>query len=269
MSTPVSTTSRQPRFDEAADLRHDLARRHRARRPAAERNDAERAAVIAAVLHLHVGARARSEAVDEMSGRLAHAHDVVDLHALGAGGRKPGERLRPHLLGVADDVIDFAQRCKALGLDLRGAAGDDDARRRVLAAQPADGLRRLAHGLGGDGASVDDDRARRGPPPRRSCASTSDSYALSRQPSVMMRGSAMLIRRPRRRRLIDTKASRFALGEPDANGLSERLMVGRSYWTTLTFARPGRATEYPAPGRLQTRVPPGRTSICGHPWSNR
>ncbi len=114
--------------------------------------------MIAAVLHLYVGARTRSEALDEMAGGFAHAHDVVDLHALRAGGRKPGERLRPHLLGVADDVIDFAQRGKALGLDLCGAAGDDDARRRVLAAQPADGLRRLAHGLGRDGARVDDDR---------------------------------------------------------------------------------------------------------------
>ena len=69
---------------EAANLRHDLTGRHRARRSAPVRNDAERAAVIAAVLHLHVGAGARPEAVDEMPGRLAHAHDVVDLHALGA-----------------------------------------------------------------------------------------------------------------------------------------------------------------------------------------
>ena len=42
-------------------------------------------------------------------------------------------------------------------LDLRGAAGDDEARGRVLAPQLADGLRGLAHGLGGHGAGVDDD----------------------------------------------------------------------------------------------------------------
>ncbi len=139
-------------------MRDDLARRHRARRPARERNYTEGAAVIAAVLHLDVGARARSEALDEMSGGLAHAHDVVDLHPLRAGGRKPGECFRPHLLGVADDVIDFAQCRKSFRLDLCGAAGDDDTRRGVLAAQLANGFRCLTHRLGRDGARVDDDR---------------------------------------------------------------------------------------------------------------
>ena len=70
----------------------------------------------------------------------------------------PAKVSRLHLLGVADDVIDLGHRREALRLDLRRAAGDDDARSRVLAAQPADRLRRLAHGLGGDRAGVDDDR---------------------------------------------------------------------------------------------------------------
>ena len=42
-------------------------------------------------------------------------------------------------------------------LDLRRAAGDDDARARALAPELADGLRGLAHGLRRDGAGVDDD----------------------------------------------------------------------------------------------------------------
>ena len=43
--------------DQAAHLRHDFTDRQRARIAAAERNNAEGAAVIAAVLHLHEGAR--------------------------------------------------------------------------------------------------------------------------------------------------------------------------------------------------------------------
>ena len=61
---------------------------------------------------------------------------------------KAAEGLGLHLLGVADDVIDLRHGGEALGLDLRGAAGDDDARGWILAPQLADGLRRLAHGLG-------------------------------------------------------------------------------------------------------------------------
>ena len=43
------------------------------------------------------------------------------------------------------------------GIDLRGAAGDDDARLGTFAGDAADRLARLALGLGGDGAGVDDD----------------------------------------------------------------------------------------------------------------
>ncbi len=60
---------------------------------------------------------------------------------------------------------------KVAGLGLRGAAGDDDPRLRVVAPQPADLLARLAHRLGGDGAGVDHDRVadagRRGEPLHR------------------------------------------------------------------------------------------------------
>ena len=63
---------------EAAHLRDHLAHRHRARISAAIRDDAEGAAMIAAVLHLHERARAPFDALDQMQRGLAHRHDVVD-----------------------------------------------------------------------------------------------------------------------------------------------------------------------------------------------
>ena len=58
-------------LDQPAHLRHHLAHRHRARIAAAEGNDAEGAAVVAAVLHLHEGAGVAVDAVDRMRGGLA------------------------------------------------------------------------------------------------------------------------------------------------------------------------------------------------------
>ena len=54
--TPVITISRYPRPSEVPDLRHHLRRRPAALRPAGERDDAEGAAHVAAVLHLDQGA---------------------------------------------------------------------------------------------------------------------------------------------------------------------------------------------------------------------
>ena len=52
------------------------AHRHGARRPAPERDDAEGAAMIAAVLHLHEGAGAR-ETVEHVRGGLTHGRNVA------------------------------------------------------------------------------------------------------------------------------------------------------------------------------------------------
>ena len=65
-------------FDEPAHLRHHVVHRQRTRIAAAERNDAEGAAVVAAVLHLHEGAGAAVDAVDRMRAHVAHRHDVGD-----------------------------------------------------------------------------------------------------------------------------------------------------------------------------------------------
>ena len=85
--------------------------------------------------------------------------DMMSLtwHPLALGRAQALEGGGLQFLGVADHGIDLGHGGEALGLDLCGAAGDDDARGRVVAAQLADRLRRLAHGLAGDGAGVDDD----------------------------------------------------------------------------------------------------------------
>src|SRR5690606_36707625 len=69
--------------------------------------------------------------------------------------RTPGFAVR--LVVVADDAIYFRQASEQRRLRLRGAAGDDDARRRPFALEPADRLARLRHPLAGDGAGVDND----------------------------------------------------------------------------------------------------------------
>ena len=132
-----------------AHLRNHLAHRHRTRIAAAIGDDAEGAAVVAAVLHLHEGARVTFDAIDEMRGRLRHHHDVVDDDLL--LGRDAEGRARQHvpvrapdlcaeLLLVAQDQGHLGHVREAGGLGLRRATRDHDARRRPLALEPADGL---------------------------------------------------------------------------------------------------------------------------------
>src|SRR5262245_51258142 len=114
--------------------------------------------MIATVLHLHVGTGLGAEAIDHGVRGLAGRHDVVDLHALAAAGQQRLEGAEGNLLGVADDGIDLRHGAEAAGLNLCRTAGDDDADTWLLTPQPADGLGRLAHGLAGDRAGVDDRR---------------------------------------------------------------------------------------------------------------
>ena len=79
----------------------------------------------------------------------------VTSTALAPASERPA--LRPQLLRVAEDAVDAGHGGQRRRVDLRGAAGDDDAGAGLLAARPADRLARLALGLGGDGAGVDDD----------------------------------------------------------------------------------------------------------------
>ena len=57
----------------------------------------------------------------------------------------PGARIE--FLLVAEHAIDLGHRREQLRLDLRRAAGDDDARVRPFALEAADALPRLAHGF--------------------------------------------------------------------------------------------------------------------------
>src|SRR5690606_3885801 len=95
--------------DEFLDLLDHEPHGYRAGGATAIGNDAEGAAMVAAVLHLNEGAGAAIHALDEVPGRLAHAHDVVDLHLV-VERRAEDYRLVAlglELIGIADDEIDF------------------------------------------------------------------------------------------------------------------------------------------------------------------
>src|SRR6266536_2196938 len=111
---------------EPAHLSDHLAHGHRARIAAAIRDNAEGAAMIATVLHLHECARPAFETIDEVRGRVRHRHDVVDC--------------------------DFL---------LGGEEGRSRQTVAMLALEPADGLARLAHRLGRYRAGIDDEGIRK------------------------------------------------------------------------------------------------------------
>src|SRR5262245_19585269 len=151
---------------EPAHLHNHLAHGHRARIAATIRNDAEGAAVIAAVLHLHEGARAALEAVDEMRGRLRHRQHVVDRDFFRGGEAEgwsrqnvamPAPSLRAHLLLVAQHQCDLGHVREDFGFGLRCAACDHDGRIGMLALELADRLARLPHRLRRHRAGIDDD----------------------------------------------------------------------------------------------------------------
>ena len=107
------------------------------------------------------GVRPRSRRSAAARG-VARRHDVETSDARGCRQLEGRARSSAQLLGVAEDAVDLGHGGEACRLDLRGAAGDDDARPGCSRAQPADGLAGLPHRLGGDGAGVDDDERRRG-----------------------------------------------------------------------------------------------------------
>src|SRR6185312_17144182 len=120
---------------------------------AAERDDAEGAAMVAAVLHLHEAARVAGEGVDVRCAHRACAHDVGHGDAIIA---------RPYgaieLILVAEHAVDLGHGGELRAVLLRGAAGDDNASIRLLALEPADRLPRLAHRFAGHRAGVDEHR---------------------------------------------------------------------------------------------------------------
>src|SRR5256886_1960813 len=153
---------------EPAHLSDHLAHGHRARIAAAIRDNAEGAAMIAAVLHLHECARPAFETIDEVRGRVRHRHDVVDCDLLlgGEGGcSRPNVALlapgrSAELLLVAQHQRDLRHVREGFGVGLGRAARDHYARRGMLALEPADGLARLPHRLGRYRAGIDDEGIR-------------------------------------------------------------------------------------------------------------
>src|SRR5229473_2680436 len=150
-----------------AHLRDRLAHGYRARIAATKGNDAKGAAVVAAILHLHEGARAALEAVDEIRGRLPHRHDVIDGDLFLGGDAEGCSRqniamlspgLRADLLLVAQHQCDFRHVGEGFGFGLRRAARDHDGRVGILALELADRLARLPHRLRRHRAGIDDDR---------------------------------------------------------------------------------------------------------------
>ena len=184
------------RLREFAHLGDDVSGRHRARRSATVGNDAEGAAVVTTVLHLHVSAGAGTEAVDEGVCRLAHRHDVVDLHARAVGEAEPMEGARRA----------SSRRCR---LHARPRAWPQSVRVSICAAQPVTMMRALGRSrcsLRMAGAAwrtaspvtaqvlmmTASSSAAAAACPRI----TSDSNALSRQPSVTTRKPLSLFSPP-------------------------------------------------------------------------
>src|SRR5262249_47306798 len=124
----VSTISREvdacqydfgeARMHQSPGLLHDRAHRHAARVSAPERNDAEGAAMITAILYLQKGTGASLEAVDILRRRLAHAHDVVDADAFRSADAEIGVAFSQKLFLIADDGIDLCHAGEGLWLSL-------------------------------------------------------------------------------------------------------------------------------------------------------
>src|SRR5262249_29151111 len=117
--------------------------------------DAEGAAVVAAVLHLHEGAHPPLDAVDGTGRGVVRGHDIADRHPAGA---IDAVILRRELFAIAEDAIDLAHGLEGLRLGLRGAAGDDDGYVGPVARKASDRLAGLADRLAGHRAGVDDHR---------------------------------------------------------------------------------------------------------------
>src|SRR5690606_33000240 len=109
----------------------------RAAAAAALRDHAERAGVVAAVLHGDEGAG--------MPRRYRQA------------ARRDGPDARVELARVRHPTVHLGHRAELIAFDLSRAAGDEQPRIGPGAARAADGLAGLADRLGGNGAAVDDD----------------------------------------------------------------------------------------------------------------
>ena len=123
------------RLHQASTLDDHAILRKRARIPAAEGDDAEGAAMVAAVLDLDEAACMAGEAAGHRGPQCRARHDVADIElvpggcvrvpeAVGTGEGRPA--LGVELLVIAEDAVRLRHGREARRFDLGGAAGDDD-----------------------------------------------------------------------------------------------------------------------------------------------
>ena len=110
--------------------------------------------MIAAILDLQESTGIARKALHQMACGFTHGHDVIDAQLLARKLIMLGIKL----LGIAQNQIHFCHRGKVRTLRLRRTACHDNARLRLFALHPPNGLARLAHGFVGNSASVEHHR---------------------------------------------------------------------------------------------------------------
>ncbi len=113
--------------------------------------------MIAAVLDLHEGAGVAGETVYHVGSGLAQLGDRIHLDFFFAAQAEIAVARGGELFRIAQDEIDLGHAGKHCGIDLGGAAGNDEARTGAARPRTANGLARLAHRLRGHRTSVEDD----------------------------------------------------------------------------------------------------------------
>src|SRR5690606_7644456 len=117
---------------------------------------------IAAILHLYERPRPSLDGIHHVGCGLAYRENVIDpglLEIVHPEIRQCPVVVPLQLFLVSKNEIHLFHGDEGCRVGLCRAAGDDDARMRVLASRLADGLLRLPHGLARDGAGVEDDCA--------------------------------------------------------------------------------------------------------------
>ena len=181
-----------PRSHQRVDFADDPLGIQRAALAANIRDHAKRAAIVAAVLNLEIGARAFVSGIEHGSSQqFSVGEDVGDEdRASGFGllasgrtvqlgdGNECGPRrfcllsgkipLHPEartannlrklmFMRIADDHVDAGQSRDFFGRSLRVTSRDDNSRFRILASNPPDGRSGVLIGTRGDGAGIQDD----------------------------------------------------------------------------------------------------------------
>ena len=137
---------------DALDVPQNRRDRHAARRAARRRDDAVGARLGAPRLHAE---RVRRPSGNARLDRGA-ARAVAIAEPLGRGQPLVDQRNQPRLVVVRHDLRDVRQRADFVGPPRRVATGDDNARRRIVARDPANRLARALIGGRRHRARVDD-----------------------------------------------------------------------------------------------------------------